>query len=435
MKLFGLEIGWARKSDGQSLSIDQVIRRLEEHYQISSGIALNPDIAMQSPTVQAIVQAVSRRIAISPVQVFKKTTVNGVTRKELLPDHPVALLLKKPNAILKPSSFWLDATSWLVRYGNYYAWKGQTSTRKVLRLLPLHPSAVTIKQDLTDVFNIAYMVTFPNGQHQEYTPDQILHARGPARDGLKGDSPIMDVREAIGLEIAAERFGAMFFGNGATPGLVLTTAPGSQGFKTDEERKKFRDDIEAVYGKRGRHRVMLMPKGIELGQQIVIDNDKAQFLATRQYQRTVIAGSFGVPPHLVGDLSKGTFNNVEQQSLAFVQNVVQPVVTIFEQALEHDLLSDEDREQGVIIRFNIDASLRADFLTRQQGLAIQRQNGVRSPNEWREMEGLNPREGGDTYLDGGTSGQQPAGSEPDPEPEPTDDEDDDTEDDGDAASS
>jgi HK97 family phage portal protein len=260
-------------------------------------------------------------------------------------------------------------------------------------------------------------------------PAQIHHARGPARDGVCGDSPVMDVSEAIALEIAAEKFGASFFGNGAMPGLVFSHAPGSQGFKSDEERKKFADSIQEVYAKKGRHRALVLPKGIELGDPIAIDNDKAQFLATRQYQRTVIAGAFGVPPHLVGDLSKGTFNNVESQGIDFTVNVILPVVRIFEAAMNRDLLTDQERAQGIVIRFNIEGSIRGSFKERQEGLNIQRQAGVISANEWREREGMNPRtdEGGDAYYQQGPSGQTPtpSGTEPTEQPpapaEPTED--------------
>jgi HK97 family phage portal protein len=139
-----------------------------------------------------------------------------------------------------------------------------------------------------------------------------------------------------------------------------------------------------------------------------IDNDKAQFLATRQYQRTVIAGAFGVPPHMVGDLSKGTFNNVEQQSLDFTINVVLPYVRIFEASMERALLTDEDRRGGVIIRFDLEGALRGDFKTRQEGLKIQREAGVINPNDWRQAENMNPisaEDGGETYWLKGPSGQ------------------------------
>jgi HK97 family phage portal protein len=124
-----------------------------------------------------------------------------------------------------------------------------------------------------------------------------------------------------------------------------------------------------------------------------------------------------VPPHLVGDLERTAINNFEQQSLDFVMSVVLPYVRIFEAAMERDLLTDADRAGGVIIRFNVDAALRGDFKTRQEGLKIQREAGVINPNEWREREGLNPRKGGEEYWEQGPSGQGatpakvPAGAE------------------------
>jgi HK97 family phage portal protein len=215
----------------------------------------------------------------------------------------------------------------------------------------------------------------------------------------------MDARESIALEIAAERFGGSFFGNGAAPFLVFNYIAGSQGHKTEEERQAFINDFQNAYRGKGRFRGILLPKGIEMRDPILLDNDKAQFLETRKHQRTVVAGAFGVPPHLVGDLERTAINNFEQQSLDFDQKVVLSYVRIFEAAMERDLLTADDRAGGVIIRFNMDAALRADFKTRQEGLKIQREAGVINPNEWREIEGKNPREGGDDYWEQGPSGQ------------------------------
>lgn len=428
MNIFGFEI--TRKNNQSGIDINTVIRRLEALYELASGISINPEMAMQSPTVQAIVQAVSRRISTLPVQVLRKTvTSNGRTIKEVLPDHPVARLLRRPNDRQSSVEYWLDATSVLVRYGNFYAFKARGQTGPIRRLEPLHPSAVTVEQ--RDDLSIIYRVKLTNGQQVEYTPTQIHHVRGVSRDFVTGSSPVMDVAESIALEIAAEKFGAAFFGNGAMPGLIFKYAPGSQGFKSDEEVKRFTEDVQKVFAKKGRFKSLLIPKGIELADPLTVDNEKTQFLATRQYQRTVIAGAFGVPPHMVGDLSKGTFNNVEQQSLAFVMNVVQPYCRIFEAAMERDLLTDADRASGVIIRFNLDAALRADYKTRQEGLNLMRQAGVISANEWREMEGLNPiseEDGGDEYWRRGPSGQSADPPSNAPDPNNTDDESDTNED-------
>ena len=406
MNLFGFEISFERKSSG-SIDLNTLMRQWEAVYELASGIHVTPETAMRAPTVQAIVQAIARRITTLPVQVQKKTVVDGKVRREHLPDHPVMRLMEKPNDWTNSTSYWLDAVSWLVRYGNHFAYKASGTTGPVRQLIPLVPSAVDVRQDYQS-FAVTYSVTFINGQHAVYPPSQVHHVRGPSRDGLRGDSPIMDVAEAIALEMAAEKFGASFFGNGAMPGLVFNHAPGSAGFKTDEERKKFVDSIQQVYAKKGRHRALVLPKGIEMGDPIAVDNDKAQFLATRQYQRTVIAGAFGVPPHLVGDLTKAAYADIEQQTLDFTVNVILPYVKILEAAMNRDFLTDEERKQGIVISFNLEGSIRGSFKERQDGLNIMRNAGVISSNEWREREGMNPisdEDGGDEYWRQGPSGQ------------------------------
>ena len=403
MKLFGLELGWAQKD--ASLTIDQLITRLEAVYETAAGIAVSPDTALQSSTVQAVVRTIGGRLATLPIHVMQKTTSKGRETKEKLPNHPVQRLLDAPNDYQTKVEFWLDGASWLLRYGNFYGFKARGVTGPVRRLEALKPSVVEPEQ-LNDL-RIQYRVNTVTGQ-KVYQADQMLHARLASSDGVCGDSPVMMGRQAIALEIAAEKFGASFFGNGAVPALIFQYAANFTGHRNDSDRTKFVEDLQAAFTGRGRFRGMLLPKGIEMPRDpMALDNNKAQFLETRKYQRTVIAGFFGVPPQFVGDLDRATFNNAEQQSIDFVGNVMLPIVRIFEAALEESLLTPEDRAGGVIIRFNIDGALRGDFLTRQQGLKIQREAGVVSPNDWREQEGMNPRTdpGGDEYWDQGPSGQ------------------------------
>ncbi len=404
MKVLGFDI--TRSQKAQVLSLDQLIQRLDAAFVTGSGVTVTPENAMQSPTIHGIVTATSRAIASMPLHVLQKGTDDrGRVAKRRLSDHPIKKLLDRPNDWQTRVSYWLDATSWLVRYGNYYAFKGQGTSGPIKRLVPLHPSNVTVKQD--ENFTVTYLVTQPGGEPRELTPAEIHHVRGPARDGFRGDSPIMDVREAIALEIAAESFGASFFGNGALPSLIFQYLAGVSGFKSGDEESQFLKDFQERYAsKRGRLTSMLVPAGMEM-KPIEISNDKNQFLETRKLQRTVIAGAFGLPPHLVGDLERSILANIEQQSLDFVQKVVLPYTRIFEAAMERDLLSEDDRRKGIIIRFNLDGLLRGDFKSRQEGLKIQREMGVINPNEWRETEGQNPRDdtGGEEYWDQGPSGQ------------------------------
>ncbi len=403
---------FGRKSAG-ALSIDQVIRRLDAVFETASGVAVTPENCEQSPTVKAIVTAVTRRFAVMPVHVYQKsTTSSGLAKKELQPNHPVERLLARPNDWQSRVNYWMDSASWLLRHGNHYAYKGRGVTGPIRRLLPLIPSSVRMEQD--DDMNVTFKVTQASGGQRTYGMDVMHHVRMSARNGYYGDSPVMDVRESIAVEIAAEKFGAALFGNGAMPGLVFEYMEGSQGHKTAEERNQFVEDVQNVYAKKGRFKALMMPKGIKMGTQIGVENDKAQFLGLREYQRTVIAGAFGIPPHLVGDLSKGTFNNVEQQDQNFTTNVILPLVTAYEAAMERDLLTDEDRRAGIIIRFNPNAVIRASFFERQQGLQIQRNMGVINADEWREHENMNPRAdgGGEAYYIQGPSGQQPSKGAP-----------------------
>lgn len=408
MNILGFDI--SRKT-ATTISIDTLIKRLESVYETASGVQVTPENCMQSPTVQAIVTRVSRSIETLPVHVFRKSVKEGRNVVERQANHPVEKLLSKPNDWQTSSSYWLDATSWLIRYGNHYAFKSRGQTGPIRKLIPLPAGNVHVKQ--RNDLSVYYEANMSDGGIREFTISQIHHARGPARNGVMGDSPVSDVREAIALEIAAEKMGAAVFGNGAMPGLIFEFMDGSQGFKTDEERKTFIEDFQQAYSKKGRMKAMLMPKGIKTGQQLTIENEKAQFLETRKNQRSVIAGAFGVPPHLVGDLERATFSNIEQQSLEFVQSVVLPYARIFETAMERDLLTDDDRAGGIIIRFNLDGILRGDFKSRQEGLTLQRMAGVINANDWREQENMNPipkEDGGEAYYQQGPSGQNAPGT-------------------------
>jgi HK97 family phage portal protein len=397
MKLFGFEISREQKG----AQFETVLQRLLAAREgFLGGSVVTPENCEQSPTVKAIVTAISNRLAVTPVHVYKRATKKGRETKEKQPNHPVAKLLEYPNPYQSRVDFWADAASSLVRYGNFVAYKGRGKTGPIRFLRPMHASEISTEQkdDMTGTVLYRYG---SGGTQQDYTLAQLLHVRGPARNFYWGDSPVKDVSTTIALEVAAEKFGFSFFDNGALPLMIFRYMQGSGGFKSKEQEEQFVKDFQAAFSGNNRHRAMLLPKGIETGEPVKVENDKAQMIETRRYQRTVIAGAFGVPPQYVGDLERATFNNAEQQTIQFTADVIYPVVQKFEAALERDLLTEEDWRNGVVIRFNLDSILRADFKSRQEGLQIQRQNGVLSPNEWREIEGKNPitdAKGGEDYL-------------------------------------
>ncbi len=389
---------------------EQVLMRIIAARDGVVGEMVTPDSCMQSPTVHSIVTAISRRMSVTPVHVFEKSMENGQEVKTKLPDHPLAKVFARPNAFQTRSDFWLDAASTWVRWGRFYAYKSQSRSGRLFELIPLNPGDVEPKLD--DGGRFFYKINEQGGQ-REYPADKIFHARGPSRNFIEGNSPVADVQGAIMMEILAEKFGEAFFRNGALPLIVMKYMQGMQPFKTEEEETKFVQDFQKAFSGSRRFRALLLPKGIEQGEEVKVENDKAQFIESRKYQRTVIAGAFGFPPHLVGDLEQAHYNNVEQQDKDFTTNVMLPVVRSFESAIERDLLSDEDREAGVVVRFNLDSTLRADFKSRQEGLQIQRLMGVINPDEWREIEGMNPRPDGNgtDYYEQGPSGQGTANAQ------------------------
>jgi len=405
-----------RKPESKDASYETVLRLLAAQMGLSAQVT--PENCMRSPTVHAIVMAISRRLASTPVHVYQSSTSKGREVKEKLPNHPIAQLLRQPNEWQSRYDYWQDAASAFVRHGRYIAKIGRGMTGPIRRLYPVNPSGIEVKQDSDTL-----AVSFKHG-NAEWPFEKVHFVRGPSRDFFSGDSPVKDVATTIALEIAAEEFGASFFSNGAIPLLVLRHIQGSRGFKTEEDEKTFIEAFQNAFSGNKRHRALLLPQGIETGDPVRIENDKAQFLQTRQLQRTVIAGAFGVSPYHVGDLTSGKYNNVEQQSEDFTLNVIMPIVQAFESAMERDFFTPADRSSGLKIRFNLDAELRASFIDRQNGLQIQLQNGVITPNDWREIEGRTPRTdaGGDQFQQSvQTQDRAKPGAKPN-EPDPTDNE-------------
>jgi HK97 family phage portal protein len=221
-----------------------------------------------------------------------------------------------------------------------------------------------------------------------------LHIPGLGFDGLIGYSPIAIAKNAVGLAIATEEYGAKFFANGAAPGGVLEH-PG-----TIKDPQKVKESWNAAYqGSQNAHRVAVLEEGMKY-QPIGISPEQAQFLETRKFQINEIARIFRVPPHMLADLEKSSFSNIEQQSLEFVKYTLDPWVVRWEQSMCRALLM-ESEKPIVFIKFNVDGLLRGDYVSRMNGYATARQNGWMSANDIRELENLDriPAEfGGDLYL-------------------------------------
>ena len=226
------------------------------------------------------------------------------------------------------------------------------------------------------------------------SPTDVLHIPGLGFDGLIGYSPIAMAKNAIGLAIATEEYGAKFFANGAAPSGVLEH-PG-----TIKDPIRVKESWNSAYqGSANAHKIAVLEEGMKYTA-IGIAPEQAQFLETRKFQINEIARIFRVPPHMLADLEKSSFSNIEQQSLEFVKYTLDPWVVRWEQSMCRVLFS-ESEKPTYFIKFNVDGLLRGDYASRMTGYATARQNGWMSANDIRELENLDriaPELGGDLYL-------------------------------------
>lgn len=354
----------------------------------TSGKTVNEKTAMQTTAVYSCVRILAETIASLPLQLYKHTD----TGKEKATAHPLYNLLhNEPNSEMTSFVFRETLMSHLLLWGNAYAQIIRDGRGQIIALYPLLPDKITVDRAING--ELFYQYQTDKGE-VILRKDEVLHIPGLGFDGLVGYSPIAMAKNAVGMTLACEEYGASFFANGANPGGVLEH-PGVL-----KDPKKVRDSWNDVYrGSNNAHKLAVLEEGMKY-QQIGIPPEEAQFLETRKFQINEIARLYRIPPHMVGDLEKSSFSNIEQQSLEFVKYTLDPWVVRWEQSMQKALLSFKDK-QKYFIKFNVDGLLRGDYASRMSGYATARQNGWMSANDIRELENLNkiPNElGGDLYL-------------------------------------
>lgn len=364
----------------------------------TSGKPVNERTAMQTTAVYACVRILAEAIASLPLHVYEYQNDGG---KKLVHNHPLYYLLHdEPNPEMTSFVFRETLMSHLLIWGNAYAQIIRDGAGRVLGLYPLLPDKMEVQRD--DRGNIYYVYSRnsdENPMFKEYgniklKAEDVLHIPGLGFDGLIGYSPIAMAKNAVGMTLACEEYGASFFANGANPGGVLEH-PGVL-----KDPSKVRESWNSVYrGVNNAHKIAVLEEGMKY-QQIGIPPEEAQFLETRKFQINEIARLYRIPPHMVGDLDKSSFSNIEQQSLEFVKYTLDPWVIRWEQSLQRSLLLLGEKGK-YFIKLNVDGLLRGDYQSRMNGYAVGRQNGWFSANDIREMENMNPipdEEGGNLYL-------------------------------------
>ena len=362
----------------------------------TSGKVVTERSAMQMTAVYSCVRILAEAIAGLPLHVYRYRADGG---KEKAIDHPLYQLLHdEPNPEMSSFVFRETLMTHLLLWGNAYAQIIRNGRGEVIAVYPLMPNKMTVDRDERGHLYYQYQRSTDEAGGRNETvilrPPDVLHIPGLGFDGLVGYSPIAMAKNAIGLAIATEEYGSKFFANGAAPSGVLEH-PG-----TIKDPQRVRESWMSQFGgSQNSGKIAVLEEGLKYTP-ISISPEQAQFLETRKFQINEIARIFRVPPHMLADLEKSSFSNIEQQSLEFVKYTLDPWVIRWEKSIQRTLLSPGEKKE-YFVKFNVEGLLRGDYQSRMSGYATARQNGWMSANDIRELENLDripAEEGGDLYL-------------------------------------
>lgn len=363
----------------------------------SAGKNVNERSAMQMTAVYSCVRILAEAVAGLPLHLYRYKEDGG--KERAIDNNLYHLLHDEPNKEMSSFIFRETLMTHLLLWGNAYAQIIRNGKGEAVALYPLMPNKMQVDRDENGELYYIYTRSSDEAKTMDgvtvyLTPRDVLHIPGLGFDGLVGYSPIAMAKNAIGLAIATEEYGAKFFANGAAPSGVLEH-PG-----TIKDPSRLRENWNSTFGGSANSgKVAVLEEGMKYTP-ISISPEQAQFLETRKFQIDEIARIFRVPPHMVGDLEKSSFSNIEQQSLEFVKYTLDPWVIRWEQSLSRALLN-EDEKRKYFFKFNLEGLLRGDYESRMSGYAVARQNGWMSANDIRELENMDKisaEDGGDLYL-------------------------------------
>lgn len=353
----------------------------------SAGVQVTAESAMRQATANACVRVLSETLAQLPVNVFERT---GSGQRIQADSYTLS------NVIGGIPNRWQTWFEWcemmeghLALRGNAYSLIVPGEWGAVTELWPLHPERVSVTR--LENMRLLYTVTYPSGKQQDFNQDEIFHVRGLSSDGMVGLSPIAMARDTLGLSIAAEGYGSKFFAGGVRPSGILKLPPGT---KPQDAEKAQQTLIQKYSGPDGWNIPMALWGSIEW-QELGMTNKDAEFLESMKRSDVEICKIWRMPPHMVGILDRSTNNNIEQQSLEFVLYTMLPWVRRWEEAIARQLIADPDR---YYVKFNLRGLLRGDAATRATFYTQMVNAGLMCPNEVRELEDLDPYDGGENFF-------------------------------------
>lgn len=364
-------------------------------YASDSGMRVSPETAMRLATVYACIRVIGETFASMPAIIYKRLPDGG---KERATDHPLYKVLHDtPNQWQTSFEFYEMMQAHLELRGNAFAAICPGPNGAVDSLVPIHPDRVSVFRLPSG--RLRYQVrAWYDGSLQNYAQDEMFHMRGLSSDGMVGMSTIALMREPIGSALAQQEYAARFFANDSKPGGVLEH-PAKM---SPEAYKRAKESFQESQQAGNRHKVALLEEGMKYTA-ISVSNKDSQFLEARQFSRGETCSFFRVPPHKVGDLTKATFSNIEQQAIEFVTDCMRPRVVRWERRIQQDLIEPLQLpdEEEYFIEFLLDALLRGDLKSRYESYTLGRNGGWLNPNDICRFENLNPipeEKGGNDYL-------------------------------------
>jgi len=355
----------------------------------AAGVNVSEASALKASAVYACVSLLAQTVASLPLPVYRRLPRG---KERAVNHHLYELLHDAPNPEMTSYQLRETMEGHLATWGNAYSeidWNERSGM--INAIWPLRPDKMQVIREKGELF---YIYTTPDGVDHKLPSFRIWHIPGFGYNGLVGYPPIQLAREAIGLSLATEEFGARFFGQGAHMGMVVQHPKTLSKVAHDN----LEGSLNTQYAGLGKsHRMMVLEEGMTW-QRIGIPPEDAQFLETRQFQLSEIARFYHIPPHMIGDLNKATFSNIEQQSLEFVIHCIRPWLVRWEQSIHLQLMGPSERKQ-FYAEFLIDGLLRGDSDARGKFYNQMFMIGAYSPNDIREKENMNPIDGGDkTYV-------------------------------------
>lgn len=359
-------------------------------YRTEAGPMVSPNTATRLAAVFSCTRVCGETVGSLPFGIYRERKSGG---RDLASDHPAYELFLQPNPWQTAMEFFEMMQVHLELRGNAYALKVASNGRAIDQLIPLHPDRVRVY--LLPNNRLRYEVTaYSSGQIDRYTQDEILHVRGMSYDGIMGISTVSAMAEVIGVGLAQQQHRARYFHNSAVPSLSIETVK-----MTDEAREEMVNSISEKFSGEGAFRVMALPPGMK-AVPLGLTNKDSQLIEASQATRTDVCGAWRVPPHKIGDLSKGTFSNIEQQNIEFATDCIRPRVIRMERRIDRDIIDSlrayESAMGEFYMVFNMDALFRGDMKSRYE--AYSQSLSWQTRDEIRSTEGKNPIGGAASEL-------------------------------------